>query len=135
MRKKIILENAPYFVLLALKVWDGYDIIMRAILMLSGRPMELDIPELSLSSFKFKKQYYYCNHVYVLELLDVLLDDVSDNSLTSLDLMRIIKDYGKILGQHAMQSIEDFYGSNQLNVFTMLNKVLTSESWRLDFEI
>lgn len=128
------LENSPFHVPLATKVRTDKGDIQIANLMLSDRSMDLEIPPSQLICLNSGNQFYY-KTVYSQEILDVLLKNVAENILSSSDLLAIIRDYGKILGQHTFHSDADLYGSSQLNFFIKLAKVLSSESWRIDFEV
>lgn len=132
--KSLDLENAPFHLPLALKVITDDEKIDIVNLMLTDRSMELDIPASRLVCFNSGGQCYY-KTVYSQELIDVIIKSVSENTLKSLDLLCIIRDYGKLLGQHPYYKNEDLHGANQLNFFIKLANVFIGEGWNIDYNV
>lgn len=132
--KALDIENQPYHVPLAVKVLTDNNKVKTVNLMLTDRSIELDIPTSKLICFNSENQFYY-KTVYSPELLDALLGKVADNLLCSLDLVGVIKDYGKILGQHNFHPDNDSFGASQVNFFIKLVTVFTKSSWRIDYEV
>lgn len=128
------LENAPYHVPLALKVKadDGKHRI--ANLMLTDRSMELDIPPAQFLSLNADNQFYY-KTIYTPELQDVILENISSNVYSSLDLVGLIKDYGKILGQPVPEKDTALFGENQLVFLMKICEKLAIENVAVDYEV
>lgn len=132
--KKLDLENAPFHVPLALKVLTDTNTVETVNLMLSDRSMELDMPASRLLCFNAGNQFYY-RTVYSLELIDVIMNNVENNCLTGDNLLGVIVDYGKLIGQHSFHDNQDFFGCNQINFFIKLMNVFVAESWKLDYKV
>lgn len=132
--KALNIENQPYHVPLAVKVLTDENKVKTVNLMLTDRSMELDIPASRLICFNSENLFYY-KTVYSPKLIDALLSKVADNLLCSLDLIGIIKDYGKLLGQHEFHPDSDSFGSSQVNFFIKLITIFTESSWKVDYEV
>lgn len=132
--KKLDMENAPFHVPLALKVLTDKNTVDTVNLMLSDRSMELDMPASRLLCFNSGNQFYY-KTVYSLELLEHMFKSVENNALAGADLLGVIVDYGKLIGQHGYHENRDFFGCNQINFFIKLMNVFVSKSWKIDYEV
>ncbi|OBA24200.1 hypothetical protein METBIDRAFT_35983 [Metschnikowia bicuspidata var. bicuspidata NRRL YB-4993] len=128
------LENNPYHVPLALKVKSDNGQVRVANLMLTDRSMELDIPPAQFLSLNADNQFYY-KTIYAPELQEVILENVLSNSYSSLDLVGMIKDYGKVLGQPLPKQDAALFAENQLSFLMRLCDQLANESLNTDFEV
>lgn len=132
--KKLDLENAPFHIPLALKVLTDTSTVETVNLLLSDRSMELDMPASRLLCFNAGNQFYY-RTVYSLQLIDVILKNVENNYLAGENLLGVIVDYGKLIGQHTYHDNQDLFGSNQINFFVKLMNVFVTESWKIDYMV
>ncbi|GEQ72211.1 hypothetical protein JCM33374_g5898 [Metschnikowia sp. JCM 33374] len=128
------LENAPYHVPLALKIKTTEGKVKIANLMLTDRSMELEIPPTQFLSLNADNQFYY-KTVYTPEIQEIILSNASSNMYTSLDLIGMIKDYGKILGQPLPKNDTPLFGANQLIFLTHLCDILADDSSAIDYQV
>lgn len=128
------LENPPFHVPLALTVLNDKGELKRVNLILSDRSMELDIPPSQLVSLNHGKQFYY-KTVYDPSFESILTERVEANMLSALDLIGIINDYGKILGQPIPAEDATLFGSSQLTMLIAICESLAAESWTIDYNV
>ncbi|KAM9933110.1 hypothetical protein OXX80_007267 [Metschnikowia pulcherrima] len=128
------LENNPYHVPLAMKVRSNDGQVKVANLMLTDRSMELDIPASQFFSLNADNQFYF-KTVYAPELQTVIFENVLKNEYSTLDLVGMIKDYGKILGQPLPSHDQQLFGANQLLFLKTLCEKLAEDCVKTDFEV
>lgn len=128
------LENQPFHVPLALRVLSDDNSVKNVNLLLTDRSMELDIPTHQIISLNADNQFYY-RVVYAPELHSTILKNASANLMTELDLIGLVKDYGKILGQPVPKTDAALFGENQLSLLLELCEVFASESWNVSYEV
>lgn len=128
------LENQPFHVPLALTVLNDKNELKNVNLILSDRSMELEIPPSQLVSLNHGKQFYY-KTVYDPSFLPVLIERVNSNSLSAVDLIGIINDYGKVLGQPIPQKDSEFFGSSQAITLIAICDALAEEKWKTDYNV
>lgn len=128
------LENQPFHVPLAMRVLSDDGKVKTVNLILSDRSTELDISPQQFISLNACNQFYY-KTVYSRELEDILLLNIASNRLTPLDLVGLVKDYGKILGQPSPKTNAELFGANQLKMLLSLCDTFAGETWNVDFEV
>lgn len=132
--ENVQIENQPFHVPLALKLLGDDGKIKYANLMLTDRSIKLDIPPNQLVTLNADRQFYY-SVAYDSALQDSLLEHISANNLSSLEIIGIINDYGKILGQRVPKKNSEFYGSNAILMILSICNVVVGQLWKLDFEV
>lgn len=128
------LENQPFHVPLALSVLTDNGELKNVNLILSDRSMDLEIPPSQLVCLNHKKQFYY-KTVYDPSFESILIKRVESNMLSALDLIGIINDYGKILGQPIPTEDSEFFGSAQLTMLIDICEALAGETWTVDYNV
>lgn len=128
------LENQPFHVPLALTVLNDKGELKNVNIILSDRSMELEIPPSQLVSLNFGKQFYY-KTVYDASFVPTLTQRVESNMLSALDLVGIINDYGKILGQPIPTKDSEFFGSAQSVTLIAICEALAEETWNVDYNV
>lgn len=126
------LENQPFHVPLAMKVLTDKQEVKVVNLMLSDRSMELDITPEQLVSLNAEKQFYY-KVVYDPALQTQILKNISNNVLTPLDVIGLVNDYGKILGQEGQDSGP--FGQNQILMLLGVCNALASPTWNVNYHV
>lgn len=128
------LENQPFHVPLALKLLGDDGKIKYANLMLTDRSIELEIPPNQLITLNADRQFYY-SVVYDTTLQDSLLEHISSNKLSMLEVIGVLNDYGNILGQPVPKKNSEFYGSNVLLMILSICNVVVGDQWKLNFQV
>lgn len=128
------IENQPYHVPLAMKLVTDDGNIRYANLMLSDRSTELEIPLTKLISLNADRQFYY-SVVYDATWQKSILEHIRANRLSSLDLIGLINDYGKILGLPIPKKDSELFGSNELLMLISICTVIAGKSWELDYNV
>lgn len=128
------IENQPFHVPLALKLLTDDGTVKYANLMLTDRSMELDIPASQLITLNSNRQFYY-SVLYDETLQKSILEHIAANKLSSLELIGLINDYGKILGQPAGKRDSELFGSHELLMLIAICTVVAGKSWKLDFNV
>lgn len=128
------LENQPFHVPLALKLLGDDEKIKYANLMLTDRSIELEIPPKQLITLNADRQFYY-SVVYDTTLQDSLLEHISSNKLSMLEVIGVLNDYGNILGQLVPKRNSEFYGSNALLMILSICNVVVGDQWKLNFQV
>lgn len=128
------LENAPFNVPLAIraKKEDGQSININVLL--SDRSTKLEIKPEQLISFNYNKQFYY-KIVYDSTITKHLLSRIETNEMTPLEVIGLINDYGRILGQPFHESEAALFGKSQLTTLTSIINVLACGSWKINFDV
>lgn len=128
------LENAPYNVPLAIRAKKETGEVININVLLSDRSTKLEIKPDQLISFNFHKQFYY-KVVYDPEVTSHLLAKMKANEMDPLEIIGLLNDYGRILGQPFHKDEESLFGKNQLITLVSIINVLASESWEINYEV
>lgn len=127
-------ENQPYHVPLALKLLNDDGKVKHANLILTDRSIELDIPPSQLISLNADRQFFY-SEIYDSTIQQSILDHISANRLTSLELIGLINDYGRILGQADPKYEAHLFGLHELVMLIAVCNVITGDQWNLDYDV
>lgn len=128
------LEDAPFNVPLAIRAKrdDGETIVINQVL--CDRSTNIGIKPEQLVSLNFNKQFYY-KVVYEPAIMQHLLSKIKDNQMSPLEVMGLINDYGRILGQPFRKDEAEIFGKNQLITLASIIGVLASETWKIDYNV
>lgn len=127
-------ENQPYHVPLALKLLTDEGKVKYVNLMLTDRSIELDIPATQLISLNADRQFNYAE-VYDSTLQQSILDHISANRMSSLELIGLINDYGRILGQADPSYKPQLFGSHELVMIIAICNVVAGDQWIVDYDV
>lgn len=128
------IENQPFHVPLAIKVQDDQGSTRYANIVLSDRSMELEIPPAQLVTLNAARLFYY-SVVYDKAAQSHILDHISANKLSPEELVGIISDYGKILGQAVPPTNPDLYGAHELAMVLRICGAVAADGWKIDFHV
>lgn len=127
-------ENQPYHVPLALKLLTDEGKVKYANLILTDRSIELDIPPSQLISLNADRQFFH-SEVYDNTIQQSILDHISANRLTSSELIGLINDYGRILGQADPKYEAHLFGLHELVMLIAVCNVVAGDQWNLDYDV
>lgn len=127
-------ENPPFHAPLAIKVLTDKNELKLVSVVLTDRSIVLDLPVDRVLCLNSGNQFYY-KTVYSPEYQETILKNVPKNRYLALDLIGLIKDYGKILGQPIKTEQSALFGPNQAKFLMQLLEAFTQESWNIDYDV
>lgn len=122
------LEDTPYHIPLFVKVIDDKNTPKVLSILLSDRKCELDIPIENLVGINYNK-LNYSRVIYDISLKDHIREKIIKNQVSSLQLISMLNDFGKNLGQKYYSSVQD------LDFLVTIFDAFTNQHWTVDYKV